>query len=588
MHRNLGIFTTRKVPLGKLFSQFQGKANGFTKGRDRSFHFGTQEHHLVGMISHLGPQLGVADGIALADLIQKKGKVTLVFTGDGGTSQGDFHEAVNVASVWNLPVIFVIENNGYGLSTPSNQQFNFDSFLVKGPAYGIEAISVDGNNILEVMNELEKVCDSIRERPRPVIFEAKTFRMRGHEEASGTKYVPKELMDYWAKKDPIVNYESFLIESGIDSDVLETLKEDIKKEINMEVKQAFSEAPLTVNPEQELADVYAPFTQKNRDLEPTTREIRYVDAISEGLRQSLERHKELVFLGQDIADYGGVFKISEGFLEQFGPLRIRNTPLCESAIVGITLGLSIAGMKSVMEMQFADFVTCGFNQIVNNLAKSYYRWAQNADVVIRMPTGAGVNAGPFHSQSNEAWFFHTPGLKIVYPSTPAAAKGLLCAAIEDPNPYLFFEHKYLYRSLKGPVVEDYHTMEIGKAQVALKGSRLTIVTYGMGVHWALEASKTVDGLEIIDLCTLMPWDKETVSASVKKTNKSLVFHEDCITGGIGAEIAAWIGAHCFEDLDAPVLRVGSLDTPVPFSNALEQIFLPQQRLLEQLDYLLKY
>jgi 2-oxoisovalerate dehydrogenase E1 component len=343
-----------------------------------------------------------------------------------------------------------------------------------------------------------------------------------------------------------------------------------------------------VNPEQELADVYAPFTQKNRDLEPTTREIRYVDAISEGLRQSLERHKELVFLGQDIAEYGGVFKISEGFLEQFGPLRIRNTPLCESAIVGITLGLSIAGMKSVMEMQFADFVTCGFNQIVNNLAKSYYRWAQNADVVIRMPTGAGVNAGPFHSQSNEAWFFHTPGLKIVYPSTPAAAKGLLCAAIEDPNPYLFFEHKYLYRSLKGPVVEDYHTMEIGKAQVALKGSRLTIVTYGMGVHWALEASKTVDGLEIIDLCTLMPWDKETVSASVKKTNKSLVFHEDCITGGIGAEIAAWIGAHCFEDLDAPVLRVGSLDTPVPFSNALEQIFLPQQRLLEQLDYLLKY
>ena len=514
--------------------------------------------------------------------------MTLVFTGDGGTSQGDFHEAVNVASVWNLPVIFVIENNGYGLSTPSNQQFNFDSFLVKGPAYGIEAISVDGNNILEVMNELEKVCDSIRERPRPVIFEAKTFRMRGHEEASGTKYVPKELMDYWAKKDPIANYESFLIESGIDSEVLETLKEDIKKEINMAVKQAFSEVPLTVNPEQELTDVYAPFTQKNKDLEPTTRKIRYVDAISEGLRKSLERHKELVFLGQDIADYGGVFKISEGFLEQFGPLRIRNTPLCESAIVGITLGLSIAGMKSVMEMQFADFVTCGFNQIVNNLAKSYYRWAQNADVVIRMPTGAGVNAGPFHSQSNEAWFFHTPGLKIVYPSTPAAAKGLLCAAIEDPNPYLFFEHKYLYRSLTGPVAEGYHTMEIGKAQVALKGNRLTIITYGMGVHWALEASKTIDGLEIIDLCTLMPWDKETVSRSVKKTNKSLVLHEDCITGGIGAEIAAWIGTHCFEDLDAPVLRVGSLDTPVPFSNTLEQNFLPQQRLLEQLNYLLKY
>ena len=588
MHRNLGVFTSRKVPLDRLFGQFQGKASGYTKGRDRSFHFGTQDHNIIGMISHLGPQLGVADGIALADLIRKNKKVTLVFSGDGGTSQGDFHEAVNVASVWNLPVVFVIENNGYGLSTPSNQQFNFDSFIVNGPAYGIEAISVDGNNILEVMNELEKVCISIRATPRPVIFEARTFRMRGHEEASGTKYVPKELMDHWAKKDPIMNYESFLIESGVDPSIIKNIRAEINAAINAATKKSFDEEKIASTLDLELADVYAPFQQEIKIPETTKREIRFVDAISEGIKQSLERYPELIFLGQDIAEYGGVFKISEGFLERFESDRIRNTPLCESAIVGATLGLSIAGMKALMEMQFADFVTCGFNQIINNLAKSYYRWSQSADVVIRMPTGAGVGAGPFHSQSNEAWFFHTPGLKIVYPSNPEEAKGLLCAAIEDPNPYLFFEHKYLYRSLSGPVSEAYYTIEIGKARVVQEGSALTIVTYGMGVHWALDVAKEIQNIEILDLRTLLPWDKETVAASVKKTNRVMVLHEDCITGGIGAEIAAWIGSNCFEDLDAPVFREGSLDTPVPFAAALEQAFLPNSRLLNRIKSLLNY
>ena len=588
MHRNLGVFTSRKVPLDRLFGQFQGKASGYTKGRDRSFHFGTQDHNIIGMISHLGPQLGVADGIALADLIRKNKKVTLVFSGDGGTSQGDFHEAVNVASVWNLPVVFVIENNGYGLSTPSNQQFNFDSFIVNGPAYGIEAISVDGNNILEVMNELEKVCISIRATPRPVIFEARTFRMRGHEEASGTKYVPKELMDHWAKKDPIMNYESFLIESGVDPSIIKNIRAEINAAINAATKKSFDEEKIASTLDLELADVYAPFQQEIKIPETTKREIRFVDAISEGIKQSLERYPELIFLGQDIAEYGGVFKISEGFLERFESDRIRNTPLCESAIVGATLGLSIAGMKALMEMQFADFVTCGFNQIINNLAKSYYRWSQSADVVIRMPTGAGVGAGPFHSQSNEAWFFHTPGLKIVYPSNPEEAKGLLCAAIEDPNPYLFFEHKYLYRSLSGPVSEAYYTIEIGKARVVQEGSALTIVTYGMGVHWALDVAKEIQNIEILDLRTLLPLDKETVAASVKKTNRVMVLHEDCITGGIGAEIAAWIGSNCFEDLDAPVFREGSLDTPVPFAAALEQAFLPNSRLLNRIKSLLNY
>ncbi|VXD18624.1 thiamine pyrophosphate-dependent enzyme [Marinoscillum sp. 108] len=590
MHRNLGVFTSRGVELTQLFEQFQGKAHGFTKGRDRSFHFGSKAHNIVGMISHLGPQLGVADGIALSRLLRKEPKATIVFTGDGGSSEGDFHEALNVASVWNLPVIFIIENNGYGLSTPSSEQFNFDSFVVKGPAYGIEAHSVEGNNILEVLNELEPLVESIRKNPRPIIFEAKTFRMRGHEEASGTKYVPKELMEHWAKKDPIENFERYLLkEKVVTKDELEKVKAKIRTEVNNSVKKAFAQPAIESNTQTELDDLFAPFEQEIVAAGSHTSEKRLVDAISDGLRESMEKYPELVIMGQDVADYGGVFKITEGFVEQFGKARVRNTPLCESAIVGTGLGLSIAGIKSVVEMQFADFVTCGFNQIINNLAKTHYRWGQNADVVVRMPTGAGVGAGPFHSQSNEAWFVHTPGLKVVYPSNPADAKGLLNAAIEDPNPYLYFEHKYLYRSLSGNVPDGYYTTEVGKAALAREGNELSIITYGLGVHWALEAiDKLGISADVLDLRTLLPWDKEAVAETTRKTNRVLVLHEDCLTGGIGGEISAWIGEHCFEHLDAPVMREASLDTPVPFAKALEENFLPKSRLKTKIQALMAY
>jgi len=590
MHRNLGVFTSRGVEFTQLFEQFQGKAGGFTKGRDRSFHFGSKEHNIVGMISHLGPQLGVADGIALSRLLRKEPKATIVFTGDGGASEGDFHEALNVASVWKLPVIFIIENNGYGLSTPSNEQFNFESFVVKGPAYGMEAHSVEGNNILEVLNELEPLVESVRKDPRPIIFEAKTFRMRGHEEASGTKYVPKELMEHWAEKDPIENYEKFLVESKVASqEDLDKTKDKIRKSINSAVKSAFAKPALDLNEDEEFADVYAPYEQQVSQPGDAKTSKRLVDAISDGLRESMKKYPDLVIMGQDVAEYGGVFKITEGFVEEFGKPRVRNTPLCESAIVGAGLGMSIRGMKSVVEMQFADFVTCGFNQIINNLAKSHYRWGQNADVVVRMPTGAGVGAGPFHSQSNEAWFVHTPGLKVVYPSNPVDAKGLLCAAIEDPNPYMYFEHKYLYRSLSAEVPDGWYTTEIGKANLVQEGNDCSIITYGMGVHWAQEAVQEAGvSADILDLRTLLPWDKDAVEATVKKTNRVLILHEDCLTGGIGGEISAWISEHCFESLDAPVLREASLDTPVPFAKALEDNFLPKLRVRERLEQLLAY
>lgn len=604
LHRNLGVWINREMPFEKLFSQWQGKMNGYSKGRERSFHFGSNEHHIVGMISHLGAMLGVADGIALAHKLKKEQKISVVFSGDGGASEGDFHEAINTAAVWDLPVIFLIENNGYGLSTPSNEQFRCRQFIDKAVGYGIQGYKVDGNNILEVYDMVRNLATTMRLNPRPVILECITFRMRGHEEASGTKYVPQELFEEWGKKDPILNYENWLKSEGILTDeIIASLRSDIKREIDAGVEAVLNEPEIIPNTDIELADVYAPVnkvsTSHISNLQHVTiapaseskTKKRLVDAISDGLRQSMERHDNLVLMGQDIAEYGGVFKITQGFVEQFGKDRVRNTPLCESAIIGAGYGLSIKGMKAMVEMQFADFVSVGFNQIVNNLAKSYYRWGQNADVVVRMPTGAGVGAGPFHSQSNEAWFFHVPGLKIVYPSTPADAKGLLTASISDPNPVLFFEHKALYRAvdLEQEVHDDYYELAIGPARIARHGNEVSIITYGAGVHWALQHvyEAGIDA-EIIDLRTLLPWDKTTVEESVRKTGKAFILHEDTITGGIGAEIAAHIAEHCFTSLDAPVMRSGSLDTPVPFNIQLEQNFLPKARFKSELEKLLNF
>ena len=591
MHRNLGVFTTREVPLNRLFCQFQGKPSGFTKGRDRSFHFGTQQYHIVGMISHLGPQLGVADGIALANALKENNKVTLVYSGDGGASQGDFHESLNVAAVWDLPVIFAIENNGYGLSTPSSEQYRFKQFIDKGIGYGMEAVQVDGNNVLEVYDTVKRLAESIRKNPRPVLLELMTFRMRGHEEASGMKYVPKELVEMWGRKDPLKNFEKYLLQEGvIDEKMIATYRNEIKEEIEHALEYAYAEELPPPNTAQELEDMYMPFQLNETKPQGPTSDKRFVDAISDGLRLAMRKHENLVLMGQDIADYGGVFKVTEGFVAEFGKKRVRNTPLCEAAILGSGFGLSINGMKAMVEMQFADFVTEGFNQIINNLAKSHYRWGQNADVVVRMPTGAGVAAGPFHSQSNEAWFFHTPGLKIAYPAFASDAKGLLLTAFEDPNPVLFFEHKALYRSTNEEVADDYYTIPFGQARLVKQGTDITIVTYGMGVHWAIEITNQHPEIsaDIIDLRTLVPLDKETIIQSVNKTGKAIVLHEDTLTGGIGGELATIINQHCFQNLDAPVVRSASLDTPVPMNAELEWNFLPKARFEKQLVDLWKF
>ncbi|TRW25757.1 dehydrogenase [Flavobacterium zepuense] len=591
MHRNLGVFTGRNIPLYRLFSQWQGKANGFTKGRDRSFHFGTQEFKIIGMISHLGPQLGVADGIALAHKLRHEGKVTAVFTGEGATSEGDFHEALNIAAVWELPVLFIVENNGYGLSTPTNEQYRCENIADKGIGYGMEAHIIDGNNILEVYTKLTDIVKSMRENPRPVLLEFKTFRMRGHEEASGTKYVPQELMDLWAVKDPVDNYRSFLKQEGVLTEAHDAeLRAELKREIDEHYQQASAEPAIEASLSEELNDVYKPYIFEEVSPNTDMDNVRMIDAISQGLKQSMQRHDNLVIMGQDIAEYGGAFKITDGFVAEFGRDRVRNTPICESAIVSAGMGLSINGYKSVIEMQFADFVSTGFNPIVNYLAKVHYRWQENADVVVRMPCGAGVQAGPFHSQTNEAWFTKTPGLKVVYPAFPYDAKGLMATAINDPNPVMFFEHKALYRSIYQDVPKDYYTLPFGKAALLKEGNDVTIITFGAGVHWALEtlANNPDVKADLLDLRTLQPLDTEAIYASVRKTGKVIILQEDTLFGGVASDIAAMIMEECFEHLDAPVKRVGSLESAIPFTKALEDQYLAKGRFENSLKELLAY
>ncbi len=591
MHRNLGVFTSRNIPLSKLFSQWQGKVSGFTKGRDRSFHFGTKDFHIVGMISHLGPQMGVADGIALHQLINKTNKITAVFTGDGGTSVGDFHEALNVASVWNLPVLFCIENNGYGLSTSTKEQYNCKNLADKGVGYGMESHIIDGNNIIEVYRKIEKIAKDIRKNPRPVLIEFKTFRIRGHEEASGVKYVPIELIDTWAKKDPISNFEDYLTGNDIiNLEHIKTIKDSLNLEINENLELAYNEPYPETDIELQLSDVFKKFDFVESIASTKTNHLRLVDAISEGLDEAMKKNNSLVIMGQDIAEYGGVFKITEGFVEKYGKDRVRNTPICESSIIEIAMGLSICDTKSIVELQFGDFITSGFNPVVNYLAKSYYRWGQNADVVLRMPCGAGVGAGPFHSQTNEAWFTKTPGLKVVYPAFPADAKGLLISSIEDPNPVLFFEHKALYRSVRQDVPEGYYNLPLGKACYLTQGNDLTIITYGAPVHKALEIIKNIDThtFDLIDLRSLCPLDKDAIVNSVKKTGKAIILQEDSMFGGLASEISSIIMESCFEYLDAPVIRVASLDTPIPFEKTLEDQYLPYDRFELELKKLLNY
>ena len=574
MHRNLGVWTTRGVPLRPLFCQMMGREGGFTKGRDRTFHFGTVEHRVVGMISHLAAMLPVADGLGLAAQLRGEDAVAVAFTGEGATREGDFHEALNLAAVWSLPVVFVVENNGYGLSTPTDAAVPVEDIADAAHGYGMAGGVVDGNDVESVIANVKKAVARARAGWGPTLLEMKTFRVRGHEEASGTKYVPADLIAEWEGRDPVAGFRARLVERGADAAALDAVDREVEAEVEEVAEWALKQPPVGGTAEGEAADLFsAPPVPAATPPAPeggAVEEKRFIDALSDGLRNAFDADDTTLLMGQDVAEYGGVFKVTEGFVDRYGPDRVRNTPIIESGALGCALGLALDGFRPVVEMQYADFVTCGFNQIVNNLATTHYRWGAPVPVTVRLPFGGGIGAGPFHSQSPEAWFCHVPGLKVVVPATPADAKGLMRAAIADPNPVLVFEHKLLYRSLKGDVPTADYATPLGEARVARAGRDLTVVTWGVGVRWALDlAAEHEADLEVVDLRTLVPWDREAVLASVEKTGRLVVVHEAGRTGGFGAEVAAEVAEAAFSYLDAPPVRVGAADLPVPFSKALE-------------------
>lgn len=595
VHRNLGVWTTRGVPLKPLFCQLMGKAGGYTKGRDRTFHFGLPEKRIIGMISHMAAMLPVACGLGQAAQLKEERFVALAFCGDGASREGDFHEALNLASVWKLPVIFVVENNGYGLSTPTRRAIPVEDIAEAAAGYGMAGEVVDGNDVIVVIDAVQRAAARARQGEGPTLLEMKTFRVRGHEEASGTKYVPKELIDAWSKRDPLDQFERMLLEEQVMTrEEIDTLKQALAAEVEEAAEYALLQPLVESTPEAERIDLFAPPFTGYLPPEGSGSEKRFIDAVSDGLRQAMEQDDRVLLIGQDVAEYGGVFKVSQGFVEVFGSQRVRNTPIIESGVVGAAMGLALEGLKPVVEMQYADFISCGFNQIVNNLATTHYRWGTPLNTTIRAPFGGNLGAGPFHSQSVEAWFCHVPGLKVVVPATPRDAKGLLLTAIEEPNPVLFFEHKYLYRSIRGEVPDTPYHLELGKARIAREGTDATLITYGLGVHWALEEAAFQEkehgvSIEVIDLRTLVPWDREAVLTSLKKTNRAVILYEATYTGGFGAEVAAGIAEEGFSLLDAPPVRVAAADLPVPFSINLEkEIFSAQSRLRPALDRVLAY
>jgi 2-oxoisovalerate dehydrogenase E1 component len=600
-HRNLGIFCGRGLDLGVLFRQLLGRSGGYTGGRDRTFHFGTLPHHVVGMISHLGSMLPVADGLALAARLRGEDRVAAVLVGDGATSEGDVHEAMNLAAVWSLPVVFLIENNQWGLSTPVTDQYACADLADRAAGYGMPGQLVDGNDVLAVREAVAHAAERARAGKGPTLLEAKTFRMRGHEEASGNDYVPAEQIAAWVARDPIVRFEARLDQQGtLGRDERDALRAELRAEVDRLVADALAAPAPASTAEAELTGVYAgPAPLRRSAPAPAPPpdgpgagdggEMRYVDAISDALWVALQADDRVLILGQDIAEYGGVFKVTEGLAAEFGRDRVRNTPIIESGALGAALGLALDGFRPIVELQFGDFVSCGFNQLVNNLATTHYRWGAPAPVVVRAPIGGGLGAGPFHSQNVEGFFCHVPGLKVVAPATPADAKGLLLAALDDGNPVLVLEHKRLYRSARGPVPAGHHTVPIGRAHVARPGRDATIVTYGAGVQWALDAVDALGAdVEVVDLRSLQPWDRATVLDSVRKTSRALVVHEAPLTGGFGGEIAATISDEAFAWLDAPVRRVGGLDTPIPFAPTLEAVWSPATRVESALRDLLAF
>ena len=619
----------------RLARQVLGRTGGFSEGIERSYHYGYFDaaaglRH-VGMISHLGSMIPVAAGCAFALKKHGSDRVAINFIGEGGTSTGDFHEGLNLAAVWKLPLVLVIENNRYAFSTPSRFQYACIQLSDRGPGYGIASETVDGNDADTMAKAIARAVARARAGHGPTLLEAMVGRLRGHAEGDGSmKVVPEAELELYRAQDPVPTYGDRLEREGtldaatrarIDARAKELVERAIDRALDapppppetafrpvfatergasllvrrddenddtaasmrkpFDHLESTQEVPLLVEAEEEGPTAMAAFIGGSGGATgaATAGEVTYLDAIHEALREEMERDEMVVLLGQDIGAFQGAFRVTRG-LHALWPDRVLDTPISESGTLGLAAGAALLGYVPVVEMQFADFVSCGFNQIVNVLAKLFYRFERPCPVVIRLPAGGGVGAGAFHSQNPEGWFAHVAGLKVVCPATAADAKGLMKAAIRDPNPVIFCENKFLYRRVKETLPEGDLVGEIGKARVARAGDRLTLVGYGASTWTALEAAEALaaEGVEaeVIDLRTLVPFDEEMVLASVRKTGRCLVVHEAQATGGFGGEIAAVVAEKAFPWLDAPIARVAYPDRPSPYARNLEQALLPDQ------------
>lgn len=582
--------------LRRLACQLLGKGDGFSQGVERSFHYGylapDEDILHVGMISHLGSMIPVAAGCAFAFQQDGSDRVAINFIGEGGTSTGDFHEGLNMAAVWKLPLILVIENNRYAFSTPADLQYAAEKLSDRGVGYGIAAGTVDGNDPDAMAEAYDRAVARARRGDGPTLIEAMLGRMRGHSEGDDSlKVVPKEDLERYVAADPVPGYRRRILDEGVaDEATVERLEQRVKDLVEEAIGQALEASPPTA--ETARRAVFAPVPEPSpvgpsasgpvsETMLEDARESTYVEAVTRALWEEMERDEKVVLLGQDIGVFEGAFRVTRGFHERW-PHRVFDTPIAESGTIGIAVGASLLGYRPVVEMQFADFVSCGFNQLVNVAAKLFYRWQIPCPLVVRLPSGGGAGAGPFHSQNPEGWFAHTGGLKVVCPATAHDALGLLKASIRDPNPVLFFEHKFLYRRIKEKLTsapgETDGVGRLGEAAIRREGTDLTLVAYGASVWAALDAARELEtegiSAEVVDLRTLVPFDEETVLASVKKTSRVLIVHEDQLTAGFGAEVAARVADGGFTDLDAPVRRVAYPDRPSPFAKALEQELLP--------------
>ncbi|MGQ9732288.1 MAG: alpha-ketoacid dehydrogenase subunit alpha/beta [Candidatus Zipacnadales bacterium] len=582
-HRGHGHCIAKGADVRRMMAELYGRASGYCRGRGGSMHIADFSLGICGANGIVGAGLPIANGIALAAKLKGTGQVCLSFFGEGAANQGAFHEALNLASIWRLPVVFICENNQYAVSMAANESMNIEHVADRAAAYGIPGRVVDGNDVLAVREATAAAVKRARRGEGPTLLECKTYRLTGHYAMDPDRYRPPDERKWWEKNnDPLQRARQLLLDSGLaTAEELKAQQRSIRAAIRAAHRSARDEEPYPPVAET-CADLYTPQPPLPDSGPPPegSPQRTFVEALGEAIAFEMERDERVLLIGEDVGKRGGAFQVSAGLLDRFGADRVRDTPISESAIVGCGVGAAMQGLRPLCEIMFSDFSTIAMDQIANQAAKMRYMFGGQVSVplVIRMTSGcAGRARGAQHSQSLEAWFMHTPGLKVVYPSTPAEAKGLLIAAIRDEDPVIFLEHKGLLQEV-GPVPEGEYIIPLGQAAVKREGSDITFVTYARGVHIALEAARRLEKnaiqAEVIDLRTLVPLDKDTLLASVRKTGRVVVVTEDCQTAGAAAEIMAVIIEHAFNMLKEAPVRICGLDVPLPYSTPLEACALP--------------